>query len=162
MHGNNLGTIVFLWKSSKEGGEATPNAKLVTELNQRQKVYSTREMRQDFIQWYTRLNGAKSHSKAILRNMYKSLTGDSSCSRSAAETEVDDRVAKLAEEAFELDEPDILLDLRGLNGKPNATAFDKFWEELSAYLEEITPAVDDHRHGSTTRLHTSHADCNLS
>lgn len=84
--------------------------------------------------------------------MYKSLTGDSSCSRSSAEKEVDERVAKLVEEAFELDEPDILLDLRGLNGKPNATAFDKFWEELSAYLEEITPAVDDCRHGSTLHM----------
>lgn len=44
MHGNNFGTLVFLWKTPKEGGEATQNAKLVTELNQRQKVYSTREM----------------------------------------------------------------------------------------------------------------------
>ena len=33
-----------------EGGEATENAKLVTELNQRQNVYSTREMRRNFIQ----------------------------------------------------------------------------------------------------------------
>ena len=152
MHGNNLGTLVFLWKIPAEGGEATQNAKLVTELNQRQKVYSTREMRRDFIQRYTRLNHAKSHSKAILRNMYKSLTGDSSCSRSAAEKEVDERVARLAEEAFELDEPDILLDLRRLNGKPNAPAFDKFWEELSAYLEEISPAVNDRRHGSTLHM----------
>lgn len=45
MHGNNLGTLAFLWKTPKEGGEATSNAKLVTELNSRQKVYSTREMR---------------------------------------------------------------------------------------------------------------------
>ena len=101
MHGNNLGTLVFLWKTPK-GGEATQNAKLVTELNQRQKVYSTQEMRRDFIQRYTRLNDAKCHAKAsILGNIYKSLTGDSSCSRSAAEKEVDERVAKLAEEAFE-------------------------------------------------------------
>ena len=49
-----------------------------------------------------------------------------SCSRFAAEKEVDERVAKLAEEAYELDEPDILLDLRRLNGKPNATEFYKF------------------------------------
>ena len=65
---------------------------------------------------------------------------------------MDERVTKLAEEAFELDEPDILLDLRRLNGKPNATAFDKFWEELSTYLKEITPAVDDRRHASTLHM----------
>ena len=63
MHSNNLSTLVFLWKTPKEGGEATQNANLVTELNQCQKVYSTGEMRQDFIQRYTRLNHVKSHSK---------------------------------------------------------------------------------------------------
>ena len=64
-------------ETPKEGDEAyTQNTKLETELNQRQKVYSTREMCRDFIQQYTRLNHAKFHSKAILRNMYKSLTGD--------------------------------------------------------------------------------------
>ena len=151
MHGNNLGTLIFIWKSPVEGGEATKNAKLVTELNQRQKMYSTREMRRDFIQRYARLNDAKPQSKAVLRNMYKFLTDDSSSARSASEKEVDQRVTKLAEEAFDLDEPEILLDLRRLNGSPNATTFDKFWEELSAYLEEITPAVDDRRHG--TALH---------
>ena len=100
MHGNNLGTLVFLWKTPTEGGEATQNAKLVTELNQRQKVYSTREMRRNFIHKYTRLNDAKSRSKAVLRNMYKSLTGDASSSRSAAEKQVDERIASLAEEAL--------------------------------------------------------------
>ena len=45
MHGNNLGTLVFVWNVPKEGGEATANAKLVSELSSHQKVYSTREMR---------------------------------------------------------------------------------------------------------------------
>ena len=40
MHGNNLGTLVFVWNVPKEGGEATANAKLVSELNSRQKVYN--------------------------------------------------------------------------------------------------------------------------
>lgn len=44
MHGNNLGTLTFVWKTSEGGGEAAKNAKLVTELNQKQKLYSTREM----------------------------------------------------------------------------------------------------------------------
>ena len=62
------------------------------------------------------------------------------------------RVTKLAEEAFELDEPDILLDLRRLNGKPNATAFDKVWEELSTYVELITPAMADRGHARTLHM----------
>lgn len=79
MHGNNLGTLTFACKTDEGGGEATKNAKLVTELNQKQKLYSTREMQRDFIQWYSRLNKERPQSKAVLRNMYKFLTGDSSC-----------------------------------------------------------------------------------
>ena len=30
MHGNNLGTMIFLWKTPDTGGEATLNAKLIT------------------------------------------------------------------------------------------------------------------------------------
>ena len=152
MHGNNLGTLVFVWRTPKAGGEATENAKLVTELNQRQKVYSTRQMRREFIYRYIHLNENKSHSKAILRNMFKFLTGDSSCPRSFSEKQADQRIELLAEEAFELDEPDILLDLRSLNGQSKSTQFDKFWEELSVYLEEINPAVDDRGHGNTLHM----------
>lgn len=112
MHGNNLGTLTFVWKTSEGGGEAAKNAKLVTELNQKQKLYSTREMQRDFIERYSHLNREKPQSKAVLRNMYKFLTGDSSSSRSDAEKEVDKRVTMLVEEAFEMDEPEVLLDLR--------------------------------------------------
>ena len=42
-----------------------------------------------------------------------------------------------------MDEPEVLLDLRKLNGNPSFMMFDKFWKELSAYLEEVTSAVDD-------------------
>ena len=42
-----------------------------------------------------------------------------------------------------MDEPEVPLDLRKLNGNPSSMMFDKFWKELSAYLEEITSAVDD-------------------
>ena len=81
MHGNNLGTLAFLWRTPQLGGEATSNARLVTELNSCQKVYSTREMHRMFIQRYTSLRSStSSSSKAILRNMYKFLTGDCSSS----------------------------------------------------------------------------------
>ena len=58
----------------------------------------------------------------------------------------------IAEVVFELDEPEILLDMRRLNGKPNSTVFERFWDELSFYLEEITPACDDRRHSSTLHM----------
>jgi predicted RNA-binding Zn ribbon-like protein len=33
-----------------------------------------------------------------------------------------------------------------------AALFDDFWAELSAFLEEINPAVDDRRHGETLHM----------
>ena len=123
MHGNNLGThsrSFFLWKTLKEGGEATQNSKLVTELSQGQQVYSTRKMRWDFIEWYTGWESCKACRRSIWH-----------------------------------DEPDILLTLKTLNGKPNATSINKSWEELLTYLENIYPAVNDCRHGSTLHMPTA-------
>lgn len=76
------------------------------------------------------MSGAKPQSKAVLSNMYKFLSGHSSCARSAAENVVDERIEQLAEEVFELDETNILLDLRRLNGKPNATLLTNFGKSL--------------------------------
>ena len=79
-------------------------------------------MQWEFIQQYSRLNNEKhvqiSHSS----------------SQTAAEKQVNERVTKLAEEALEMDEPEVLLDLRKLNGKPNSTAFDRFWESFQLTL----------------------------
>ena len=84
--------------------------------------------------------------------MFKFLTGECSIARTAAEEIIDDRIDKIAEEIFELDEPEILLDMRKLNGKPNSTTFDAFWNEVALYVEELTPAVDDRRHGSVLHM----------
>lgn len=56
---------------------------------------------------------------------------------------------------MELDDPEVILDLRKSNGNPKSSLFDSFWVELQAYLDEITPAVDDRRHDEI--LHMSYA-----
>ena len=53
----------------------------------------------------------------------------------------------LANYLLDMDDPDIILDLRKLNGKPSSSKFDVFWLELHNYLEEIGPAVQERRHG---------------
>lgn len=109
----------FLWKIPADGGEA----RIVTDLNARQHLFSTRQMHRDFIERYTRM--LKTSQKAVLRNLYRSLTDDVSASRTATERVVDQRVAAIAEEILELDEPEILLDMRRMK-KPGSTMFDKF------------------------------------
>ena len=46
----------------------------------------------------------------------------------------------------------MILDLRECNGKINAAHFDKFWEELQVFLDEIPLAVDEIRHGDVLQL----------
>lgn len=62
---------------------------------------------------------------------------------------VNEQVAKAV---LSLADPEIILDLRQLNGNPKSTHFDDFWTELSHFLEEVNPAVDDHRHGETLHM----------
>ena len=126
------------------GPEATANARLVTDLNAKQKLFSTRQMHRDYIERYSRM--LKTSQKGVLRNLYCSFTDYCSSSRTSAEKAVDQRIASIAEDIFELDEPEILVDLRHMK-RPKSTIFDKFWEEVKLYLDEITPACDDRRHG---------------
>ena len=49
-------------------------------------------------------------------------------------------------------DPDILLDLQKLNGNIKVTLFDDFCTELSLFLEEVIPAVDDQRHGEMLHM----------
>ena len=144
-HGNCLGTLCFIWKITEQIDE-TRNASVVLQLSQEVHKFSTREMRREFTGKY---HHVASISKSILRSIYRDLTDDSSASESMLQREVDERVAKAV---LAVESPDIMLDLRKLNGKPKSTHFDVFWEELSKFLEEINPAVDDRRHGETLHM----------
>ena len=65
------------------------------------------------------------------------------------EQAVNERVANTL---VHLDDPDMLLDLRKLNGKVKSSAFDPFWDELQVHLDEIIPAVDERRHSATLHM----------
>ena len=51
-----------------------------------------------------------------------------------------------------MDDPDIILDLRKLNGKVKSTQFDPFWDQLQLYLDELTLAVDERRHSTVLHM----------
>ena len=58
----------------------------------------------------------------------------------------------MAKALLQLDDPEIILDLRQMNGKPNSTIFDEFWDELQLYLDETTLAVDERWHGDVMHM----------
>lgn len=143
-YGNRLGTLSFVWKVAEETDE-TRNAQVVLQVTEQIAMYSTQEMKRDFIDKYN----VGTTSKSVLRCIYRDLTGDLSSAPTQALKEVDERVANAV---MTTADPDILLDLRKLNGDPKSTLFDDFWLELSLFLEEVTPAVDDRRHGEVLHM----------
>jgi hypothetical protein len=142
-HGNNLGTLNCAWKVPDEI-DLTHNQHIIAQLNNSQKLYFTREVRKEFFDKYTHLASLK--SKSVLRNIFRSLVNDESAPSSHVEAEVDGRLAKFL---LDMNDPDIVLDLRKLNGKPSLSKFDAFWLELHSYLEEIGLAVQERRHGDS-------------
>ena len=144
-HGNQLGVVSFIWRISDPEDESSL-AKVLFTVEKQLKVYSTREMRRQFISKYGRL---KNSSKAVLRQVYQELMRDSCAARTAAEAEIDNRVAAAL---LDVNDPDVILDLRKLNGRPKSDVFDDFWNELAIYVQEITPAVDDRRHGEVCHM----------
>ena len=99
-------------------------------LSEQQRKFSTRAMRSEFLQKYKRL--AKT-PKFILRNICCTLVNDGSLASSSAKAEVDQRVAKAI---VDLNDPEIVFDLRSMNEKVKSSHFDAFWNELQ-YLDEI-------------------------
>ena len=55
----------------------------------------------------------------------------------------------------------VVLDLCKANGNPKSTTSDTFWREGQAYLDEITLAVDDRRHGETLHMPLAIPVCHL-
>ena len=143
-HGNNLGTMSFAWKIPSEVDQ-TRNQQIINQLDSSQKLYFSRQIRQVFCDKYILLASKTSlKSKAILRNIFRTLVHDESAPIPAKESDVDERLAHFL---LNMDDPSIILDLRQLNGKPYSTKFDVFWSELAAYLDEAGVAMHERRHG---------------
>ena len=73
-------------------------------------------MRSEFLDTYTHLSSrVSSNSKAVLRNIFRTLVQDESAPTTVAEEQIDERVAKCL---LDMDDPDIITDMRKMNGKP--------------------------------------------
>ena len=122
-HGNNLGTLSFAWKVPNEVDQ-TLNQRTIAQLNESQRIFCTRELRKEFLDKYTHLALKTSlKSKSVLHNIFRTLVHDDSAASSHIEAAVDDRLAKYL---LNLDDPDIVLDMRKLNGRPFSSKFDMF------------------------------------
>ena len=99
-------------------------------------IYHTRAMRAEFISSFGRVTGVKS---AVLREAYRRLTGDCSAARTVNEEGVDKRVC----EFLQLEDPDLIFDLR-VNNKGQSEKYEQFLEECKRYIESrVDTAPDD-------------------
>ena len=71
---------------------------------------------------------------------------EQSASLTTAEEELDERLC----EALEMEDPDLIIDLRELN-KGHSSKFAVFWEKMRVYLNEAS-AVHERQHGEITYM----------
>lgn len=146
--GNNLGSHNFIWRVGgikSESEVLNKNAELVQSLNKELPTYHTRAMRRAFMQKASLICNVQTKEA---RYIYKHLSGDSSAADTSNMREVDLRV----QQAFDMQDPDILTDLREHNsGQPKKYSI--FFDKSKEYLENVVEtAVDDRRHDVFTHL----------
>lgn len=133
--GNYLGTLWFIWKVEMNQ-ESELSEGIARELLADVPIFHTRAMRAEFYSRYVYVTGI---SKAIKRNIYIFLSGDSS-----ALPENSQRIDDIIELFLHSGDPDLILDMRAFNARPQK--FDSFWNGLSVLLDEFA-APNDRRHG---------------
>lgn len=143
--GSSVGNYHFIWRvpdAFNIEAAVAENDKVIQSVRDLLPQYHTRAMRQDFVNMYGRLTS--SARPYVLRDIYTELTGDRSASRTTEEAEIDQRIR----EALDVEDPDIIIDLRELNAG-QSDKYKVFWRSCEAYLAECT-AVHERRHGTAT------------
>lgn len=148
--GNNLESHNFLWKipggvSETDSDVMQKNSDVIQNLSKDLPEYHTRAMRRAFMSKASLLCSLK---LSDARYIYKSLAGDCSLAENETEKEVDLRV----QQAFEMEDPDIITDLRHHNtGQPSR--YETFFNHAKQYLENVVEtAVDERRHDQFTHM----------
>lgn len=108
---NNCGTSYFVWHVPDNClDQALPNSQAIIEdIKSGSSTHHTRAMRSEFIHKFGQITPAV--KPAILRYFYKDLTGDCSSSETLSQEQIDERVIQ----AIEMEDPDVVIDLRHLN-----------------------------------------------
>ena len=149
--GNKIGNSHFLWYVPDHSlNEALKNSQtVIEEIKEKIPVFHSRLMRKEFINKFGRVSSTV--KPAVLRYIYHDMTGDSSSSDTSSQEEIDFRV----KQAIEMEDPEIVTDLRQLNSGAKEK-YDVFWIECGTFLEEeVGTAVDERRHGTITHIATA-------
>jgi hypothetical protein len=137
-----MGTVNIVWRLPENEFERTETntLKVITSIHKDViPKFDTRAMRAKFFDKFGKL---KDLTPVVKREMYRTLNGDASAAETSQQADIDQRMRDF----LDIDDTDVIADLRKNNGNPNATRFDVFWQDLSNYFEEQTLAVHERRH----------------
>ena len=127
--GGNVGSLHWLWQTdSTEISSALQSCQSIIEsLKADMLEYHTHAMRRAMFDKFGLVN--KNVKKSVLRHFYCDLTGDRATSPSISEKEVDERLSAL----FELEEPDLIYDLRDVNPGNQSNRYSVFWSKARVF-----------------------------
>ena len=142
--GGNVSSLHWLWQTdATEISSALQSCQPIIEsLKADMPEYHTRAMRRAMFDKFGLVT--KNVKKSVLRHFYRDLTGDRATSPSISEKEVDERLSAL----LELEEPDLIYDLRDVNPGNQSNRYSVFWSKAKEFLEEDVGTVVDDRHHS--------------
>ncbi|XP_053395894.1 uncharacterized protein LOC123545597 [Mercenaria mercenaria] len=145
-HGNHMGNLTVIWKQPPVSERASSeDIRLLTEIKNVVPKFATRAMRREFMELYSKVTKDK---PAILRSMYRYLTGHSFAAENRDEESVDNNVCEFL---LGSDDPKLAVDLRKNNGKVRDPKYNVFWKELEIYLDEKS-VVHERRQSQTTYM----------
>ncbi|CAG8839508.1 23352_t:CDS:2, partial [Gigaspora margarita] len=144
--GNNAFNTISVWKIDDDADETTmlqKNTSIINNLQTNAPKYHTRAMKIGYLRTCDML--LPKVRPAMLRSIYRMLTGDMSASESLDEKIIDTRIRL----ALDLCDPEISIDLREHNtGRPSK--YDAFWKVAAQFLAgkaaDAVVAVDERRH----------------
>lgn len=145
VYGNNIESLHFGWLVPSDGRDDTVHLAAQKKCEKMSPKYHSRLLKRKFVEIAETLN--VSCSKAKLRRLYTVATSDASGGRTSQENSLDERVL----EYIELQDEDIVTDLRQLNHRP--AVYDEFFDHAAKYIDEqVTTSVDDRRQDTVVHL----------
>ena len=145
--GGPVGNYHFIWLLPDEvtlEASLHENQKIIDKIKADAPIYHNRALRKHLVSQFGRIS--KQSNLALLREFYRQATGDQSASLTTAEEQLDSRLR----EALEMEDADIIVDLRENNGS-HSDKYEEFWKCLQIFLQEST-AVHERRQSTTTYM----------
>ena len=130
----------FIWRINSDDTETfvqQKNDDISSNLKTQFRKYFSRAMKQHFLETFGRVSSDK---PAVLREIYKKLTGDASAATNQIEKEVSDRIREI----IDGEDDSLIWDLRVKSGRPEQ--YIPFLEECQRYIEiKVQTAVQERR-----------------